>query len=672
MSDAARFTILGPVEVWSAGRLVPIPAAKQRILLAVLVLRAGKVVSAEELIDLLWAECPPASPRVGLQTNVLRLRRRLGGLGQRIVTKPPGYLIEVGPDEVDVHEATRLAAEAEHAAEQGDLDSEARLLARALGLWRGEALADIDVPSLQATEGQLIGEWRLRLQQRHLSALLSVGKHAETIGPLSVLVSGNPLREEFISLLMLALHRTGRSAEALQHYEQTRRTLAEELGADPSPELRNLHERILAGDPGLNLVGAAGQVEVATTPGPARHGEVRVPRQLPTVPRSFVGRVRELSALDAALAQGNGLAAISGIGGVGKTWLALRWARQNAARFPDGQLYVDLRGFDPSGPPLPSESALHGLLESLGVERARIPSGADTRAAVYRSLVADRRMVIVLDNARDSAQVAPLLPGGESCVVLITGRHRMGGLVARHGAVPLVVDTLAGDEARQLLTGCLGVRRVSAERESVAELVRRCAGLPFALSVVAARATTNPGLPLRSLAEELKERSTRLDAIDSGDTATNLRAVFSCSYDALSATAVRLLGLLSLAPGQASSVRAAQCLAGTSSIRKVLRELEDGSLLHQDGAGRYQMHGLLRLYAAERATADIDAADRVSAVNRLAEFYLSAAYATDGPSSAGPAVVAWLATRPTEGGAAGQARHNGVAGLGIRCRPVPR
>ncbi|MEV6909480.1 BTAD domain-containing putative transcriptional regulator [Amycolatopsis sp. NPDC051071] len=652
------------------GRLVPVPAAKQRILLAVLVLRAGKVVSAEELIDLLWAECPPASPRVGLQTIVLRLRQRLGVLGQRIVTKPPGYLIEVGPDEVDVDEATRLAAEAEHVAEQGDLDGEARLLARALGLWRGEALADIDVPSLQATDGQLIGEWRLRLQQRHLSARLSVGKHAESIGPLSVLVGGNPLREEFISLLMLALHRAGRSAEALQHYERTRRTLAKELGADPSPELRDLHERILAGDPALKLVGAKEQDEVAATLRPARHVEVRVPRQLPTVPRSFVGRVRELSALDAALAQGNGLAAISGIGGAGKSWLALRWAQRNAARFPDGQLYVDLRGFDPSGPPLPAESALHGLLESLGVERTRIPSGADARTAAYRSLVADRRMVIVLDNARDSTQVAPLLPGGESCVVLVTGRHRMGGLVARHGAAPLVVDTLAADEARQLLTGCLGARRVSAERQFVAELERRCAGLPFALSVVAARAATNPGLPLRSLVEELKERSTRLDAIDSGESATNLRAVFSCSYDALSAPAVRLLGLLSLAPDPDISWRAAQCLAGTSTVRKVLRELEDASLLHQDHRGCYQMHGLLRLYAAERATVDIDAADRVSAVNRLADVHLSSAYAADGPSSAGRAVMALLETRPSAG--AGQARNNGVAGLGIRCRPVPR
>ncbi|MCA1675170.1 MAG: hypothetical protein LC799_24255, partial [Actinobacteria bacterium] len=327
-----------------------------------------------------------------------------------------------------------------------------------------------------------------------------------------------------------------------------------------------------------------------------------VPRQLPGASRLFTGRARELIRLTAVLDTGAEqgatvvISAIGGAGGIGKTTLALHWAHQNMERFPDGQLYVNLRGFDPSGTPMPPAMAVRGFLDALGVEPGAIPVDLDAQAGLYRSLVAGKRMLIVLDNARDTAHVAPLLPGSPTCTVLVTSRQQLAGLVTAHGAWHLALDTLTEVEGRELLTRHLGPDRVAAESEALSYLLERCAGLPLALGIVAARAVAHPRFPLAVLAEELRETAARLDAWDAGELNVNLRAVFSCSYDALAAEAAEVFRLLGIAPGPDISLAAVASLTAQSitRARALLRDLEAAYLVQQHAPGRYRMHDLIR------------------------------------------------------------------------------
>jgi tetratricopeptide (TPR) repeat protein len=356
-----------------------------------------------------------------------------------------------------------------------------------------------------------------------------------------------------------------------------------------------------------------------------------VPRQLPAPPPLFTGRGRELAALDAHLAADRGtvvISAIGGSGGVGKTWLALHWAHQHLAAFPDGQLYINLRGFDPSGEPLPPQAAVRTLLDALAADRGAVPADPEAQAALYRSLVAGRRMLILLDNARDTAQVAPLLPGDSACTVLVTSRHQLPALVTGHGARPLALDTLPPADARQLLTRHLGTERVRAERAAVDELLGRCAGLPLALGIVAARATMRPGLPLAQLAEELREDTTRLDALDAGELAANLRAVFSWSIRALSPRAARLFRLLVIHPGPDVSREAAAALHGDApaAVRPLLAELSRAHLISERSPGRFTLHDLLRAYATEQARLHEPEAGQRLALHRLLDHYLHTAH----------------------------------------------
>ncbi len=320
---------------------------------------------------------------------------------------------------------------------------------------------------------------------------------------------------------------------------------------------------------------------------------------MPAPPRTFVGRLAELAELSSPAA----LCAIVGPGGIGKTWIAQRWAYEQRARYPDGQLYIDLRGFDPAGPPVSPAVAVRRFLDSLGVAPEAIPADLDAQAALYRSLVADRRLLIVLDNARDSAHVAPLLPGAAACTVLVTSRNQLVGLVTAHGARPLALGLLSDEEARQLLVGHLGGPRVAAEPAAVDALLRHCAGLPLALGIVAARAAVHPGTPLAALALELDEAATRLDALDAGELAVNLRAVLSCSIESLTPPAGRLFALLGLVPGPQSGSPSAASLAGlpVPATRVLLRQLTAAHLVAEPEPGRFRMHDLLRLYAAEQA-----------------------------------------------------------------------
>jgi TIR domain/Tetratricopeptide repeat/NB-ARC domain len=361
------------------------------------------------------------------------------------------------------------------------------------------------------------------------------------------------------------------------------------------------------------------------------------PRQLPAAPGQFTGRAGELAALTDATTTAADvgatvvISAIGGAGGIGKTALALHWARQQLHRFPDGQLYVDLRGFDPSGRPTPAAEAVRGVLTALGVDPATLPVELDAQATRYRSLVAGKRMLIVLDNARDAEQVTPVLPGSPTCTVLVTSRRRLAGLAALHGARLLDLDVLPEPDARDLLARLLGPERVAAEPAAAAELLAVCAGLPLAVRIVAARAAYHPTFPLAALAEELRDVSARLDGLDTGDLHANLRAVLSWSVRALSPQAVSLFGLLGIPPGTDIGLAAVACLADRSAgqARVVLRELENASLVQHYVPGRYRMHDLIRLYATETAHQDLAEDIRGAATDRLMAHYLSTTVTAD-------------------------------------------
>jgi tetratricopeptide (TPR) repeat protein len=398
-------------------------------------------------------------------------------------------------------------------------------------------------------------------------------------------------------------------------------------------------------DGGTNnvLSGAAGNVVQARD----IHGGVHfhaastappVPRQLPPDVPLFTGRGVYLAALDALFPQGTEtearaltLAVIDGTAGMGKSTLIRHWAHQHLDRFPDGQLWVDLRGFDPSGEPTSAELAVRGFLGALGVSPDLVPAGLDAQAGMYRSLVAGRRMLVVLDNARDTQQVIPLLPGGRNCTALVTSRRHLAGLVTAHGARRVQIDAFSQPEAREFLTCCLGAGRLDAEPDATAALLEFCGGLPLALSVMAARAAEHPGFPLSALAGELEESAARLDAVDSGEISGNLQAVLSWSFDALDPQAATMLRLLGIAPGPDISLSAAASLAAlaASRARAVLRDLENASFIQQYVPDRYRMHNLIRLYAAERALRDQSQDDRDAALRRLTSFYLSTAYSAD-------------------------------------------
>jgi DNA-binding SARP family transcriptional activator len=609
----AEFHLLGAIEARIDGRAVAVGHMRQWCVLVALLMDANRAVPPDQLVDRVWGDHTPQRARDTLYSYISRLRRAFGTTGEVAIRRQPaGYVLEVDPETVDVQRFQRLTAAARAAA---DGDAALALLDQAVALWRGEAFAALDTPWLNEVRAGL-DRARLAAELDRNDLALNRGQHAELLTGMSAAAAAHPFDERLAGQLMLALYRSGRQGDALACYRRIRRQLAEELGTDPAPPLHELHQRILAADPALAAPVAA---EVAH---PAA-----VPRQLPTPPRGFTGRTDELAALTAAMdaPSAPSICAIVGPGGIGKTWLALRWAHDNRLRYPDGQLYVDLRGFDPARPPVPPAQAIRAFLDALAVPPEAIPVDPDAQVGLYRSLVADRRLLVVLDNARDSAQVVPLLPGTGS--VLVTSRHQLTGLVTAHGARPLTLDLLTDVAAHQVLTSHLGTARVAAEPDSVAALLRLCAGLPLALGIVAARGAVHPGLPLGALAEELDGTATRLDALDAGELPVNLRAALACSVDALPDPAARLFGLLGVVPGPDLSVAAAASLAGlpVTGARILLRQLAAVHLVQEHVPGRYRLHDLVRLYAAERA----GTADRCAALHRVLDHYLHSAYRAD-------------------------------------------
>jgi DNA-binding SARP family transcriptional activator len=612
-----RVRLLGPVDVLADDGPLEVRGLRRRAVLATLALQAGEVVSTDRLMDAVWGEDAPSTAMNTLQSHVSHLRRVLGSK-TAIVTRPPGYVLDLGPDGTDVRLAERLLREG---AQSADPAQGVRLLQSALELWRGRPLADVTgLAWLEEQVASLDVLW-VRVRRALADAMLAAGQHAQLVPVLQQMVADNRLDEQLCAQLMLALYRSGRQADALAAYTELRAALDSELGIDPSQVLRDLETAILRQDLALDAPAPA----VMALAGP-------VPAQLPPAVPAFAGRDAELASLDATLPAAGGapgpgavvITAVSGTAGVGKTALAVYWAHQVSAQFPDGQLYVNLRGYDPAAAAVSQEAAVRGFLDAFGLPAARIPDGLAAQAGLYRSMLAGRRVLVVLDNALDAEQVRPLLPGSPGCLAIVTSRSHLTGLVAAEGAYPLTLDLLTAAGARDFLARRLGADRVASEFNAVSDIIAGCARLPLALAIAAARAATHPGFPLAAIAAELREATRALDPFDGGDLATDVRAVFSWSYRTLSADAARLFRLLGLPSGADVAIGAVASLAAVplGRARVLLGELTDAHLLTEHRPGRYAFHDLLRAYAAELARGHDSAGDCAAAVRRFLEHYL--------------------------------------------------
>jgi DNA-binding SARP family transcriptional activator/tetratricopeptide (TPR) repeat protein len=600
--------LVGEVTAGVDGRAIHLGPARQRCVFAVLAVEANQLVSLTQLADRVWGEDPPHRPTETLRSYLSRLRTALSTLDVESVgihRRPGGYLLAVDEQAVDLHRFRGLVGQARGA----DDDHAVTLYEEALALWRGEPFTGLESPWLDSVRDALTAE-HLAARLDYHDVRLRRGQHAELTADLLALAAEHPWHERLAGQAMLALYRGGRQAGALSFYDELRVRLADELGVDPSASLQDLHQRILRADPALTPTAPA-------TLSPA----APVPRQLPALPRAFTGRARELAELDHTDRVAR-VSVLVGVGGVGKTWLALRWAHDNADRFPDGQLYVNLRGFDPRDEPVAQETVLRAFVAGLGVPAGSVPVTLDELSALFRSLVADRRVLVVLDNARDSAQVTPLLPGGAECSVVVTSRNRLSGIMASTGARSVTLDVLSPADARQVLVAQLGADRVAAGGDAVDELLACCAGLPLALGIVAARAHTQATFPLSAFAEELRSATTRLDML--GDETAGPRHVLSWSYRALSPAAATLFARLGVLPGPMFGEATAASAGGVplSEVRAPLRELAGAHLVTEHEPGRYRMHDLVRLYATELAVAH-----GAAPLRRVLDHYLRTAYA---------------------------------------------
>ncbi|MFE6398973.1 AfsR/SARP family transcriptional regulator [Streptomyces alboflavus] len=610
---AARFSVLGPVRAWLGEEPLPTGSPQQRALLAALLLRDGRTATASELIDAIWGEDPPSQALAAIRTYASRLRKVLPS--GALVSESGGYAVRAADGVLDLAEAEQLWSAAERARGLGDLHEARSLVKEALSLWDGEPLANVPGPYADAQRTRL-EEWRLQLLEARLDMDLEQGRHAESVSELTALTAAHPLRERLRELLMLALYRSGRQAEALAVYADTRRLLADELGVDPRPGLQELQQRILQADPALAEPSAPAAEPAA--------GVVR-PAQLPATVQDFTGRVSFVKELSDILSTAEGrvmaVSALAGIGGVGKTTLAVHVAHAARAHFPDGQLYVDLQGAGPRA--AEPETVLGAFLRGLGTADDAIPETLEERAALFRSVLDGRRVLVLLDNARDAAQVRPLLPGMEGCAALVTSRMRMVDLAGAH----LVdLDVMSPDEALQLFTKIIGEERVVSEREAALDVVAACGFLPLAIRIAASRLAARRTWTVATLAAKLADERRRLDELQAGDLA--VEATFELGYGQLEPAQARAFRLLGLADGPDISLAAAAAMLDlpVEDAEDLLESLVDTSLLESAAPGRYRYHDLVRLYA--RACAERDELPpglRDAALSRLLDFYLASA-----------------------------------------------
>ena len=605
--------LLGPMRVVIDGDQVELTASRLRTLLAALAMAAGETVSVDRLATALWDGHLPANARKAVQLYVARLRAELGA--DLMATSPAGYVLRAAPDQVD---ALRLVRLLDAAASAADRAAELGLLDEALGLWRGTPFEDLRSPWLQASIAPQLVERYLAATERRIDLDIADGRAGQLVAELAELTIRHPLRESLWVRRLIVLELCGRRAEALEQYETVRSRLAEDLGADPGPELQGVHAGLLAG----------------RTPATSGHDDENarwsIPQQLPADIDGFTGRVGALQWVDERLGEDGRvvIAAIAGAAGVGKSALAVRAAHRHAARFPDGQLYVDLHGATAGLQPVEPLQVLGRFLRALGTRASAIPTDVDEASAAFRSRVADHRLLVVLDNAADAGQVRPLLPAGPGCAVLVTSRVILSGI---DGARHLRLDVLTSGEAIELLGEVVGQARIAAEAEAAADVVRRCGSLPLALRIAGARLSARPTWPVRAIAERLANAQRRLDELQFAE--AGARASFAVSTeqarhsaDPVDQAAAAAFGLLGVLDGPELSVAVVARLLDQpdTAAEQVLERLVDFQLLETPSPGRYRLHDLLRLYARELAEQHPERA-RSAALTRALAFYLATA-----------------------------------------------
>ncbi|MGS2646905.1 BTAD domain-containing putative transcriptional regulator [Streptosporangium sp. LJ11] len=666
-----KFGILGPLTVWREGEQLDLGTPKARVLLAVLLCQAGNPVSEDQLAVALWGNTPPKSAIKNMQTYVHRLRRHLGDPA-RVVRHGSGYLVLVVRDELDAARFENLAGSGQEVEAAGEPEEATHHLHEALSLWRGPAFVGMtDVPVL-AAEAARLDEVRLSVLQSRITLDLRLGRHAGLLGELTALTNEYPLRERLRAQLMLALYRCGRRADALAEYTRARKTLIEETGLDPAEELHDMHRRILTQDPSLDLVPRLMTTITGSPAGPGPYrpayrdtaaglsdepgiepgGDTRTlsadrpvratapmpepqaaptpaPAELPPDIADFTGRDGEVTDLTEVLTKPRpgtvAMASIAGLGGLGKTTLAVHVAHRIAGRFPDGQLYADLRGA--SADPARPEDVLSRFLFALGISATGIPESLEERVAFYRSCLAGRRILVLLDNVAGEEQVRPLLPGAPGTAVLLTGRVRLVGL---EGTSLLELDVLPSAQAMDLLRRIIGDERVQDDPDAALEIIRLCGRVPLAVRISAARLLGRRQWSLSHLAGVLGEERHRLDELVAGD--LDIRAGFEMSYRTLppgAQRAFRLAGLLD-APDFAPWAVAALLDVPVRQAEHEIETLIDAHLLNltgtdETGGLRYRFHDLIRLYARERAQREDPEPERRAALERALGAWLALA-----------------------------------------------
>ena len=598
MSAVIEFRLLGPVEVRVNGDRIDLGHPRQRCLLALLILEVNRIAPTARLVELMWGGDPPVSARNIIAGYASHLRKTLpavDGAGREIGLRSAqgGYALYAPANAVDLHRFRQLRTEA-----RGTPNHEraAAALREGVRLWRGAALADVTGAGIEGLRHSLEEE-RLATLYEHHDAELRCNRHKDVLPELQLLADQRPLDEAAARRLMIAQYRCGDLPGALATYDRMERLLGEQLGTRPTAELRLLRDRITDRDQTL-LAGGVAESRAAWRP-------AQLPHDVPVL----VGRDEELAAIDGARLGsplgGTGVFVVSGMPGAGKTALAVRWAHQAAHRFPDGQLYVNLRGHDPFQPPLEPAEGLAQCLRALGVPAAKVPPGLDERIGLYRSLLTGRRVLVVLDDAADADQVRPLLPSDRGCAALVTSRRRLQSLLAREGARQVRLGPLDPAAAATLLSGFLGTARVAAEPDAATRLARLCGALPLALVEVGSRLAGDPGLLLSRVTPEPAD-----DAV---------RAAFDLSYRTLSPLARRFFHCLGLLPGGEVTPAAAAALfdCDVESAGRLLDELWLRALVDESAPRRYRMHDLVRRYAAEQARARESPTYRQAATRRI-------------------------------------------------------